>query len=236
MGRVCVFHRGGGHKRLYSRIDLIRRTNCYGRILRVFRDNYRTAFLAQVIYDNGLMAYHIHTEGAKAGNVIFSGAILPKKLKSNIIAGSAVLLGQINLFMHVSCIEYIPTNGIQIARAAGMGGLLVARNKQKTTIKLSSGWLLSLNNSCIAAIGRCSNNLHKYDRLRKAGSSRFFGIRPTVRGIIKNPCDHPHGGGEGKNSPPAAQLSPWSKLTKGTPTTNTKRARIRRRLYKNIKT
>lgn len=110
--------------------------------------------------------------------------------------------------MHVSCLESTPFKGVQIARAAGVGGLLVARNTYKTTVKLNSGWLLSVSNDCLGSIGRCSNNLHKYDRLRKAGSSRFFGIRPTVRGIIKNPCDHPHGGGEGKNSPPAAQLSP----------------------------
>lgn len=83
-GRICVFHRGGGHKRLYNRIDLIRRVNCFGRIIRVFRDNYRTAYLAQILYDNGLMAFHIHAEGARAGSEIFSGRLLPEKIRSNI--------------------------------------------------------------------------------------------------------------------------------------------------------
>lgn len=130
--------------------------------------------------------------------------------------------------------EPYPYYGTRIATAAGTGGVLSTLKKDKYTIKLSSGWQIQVSPYILVAIGRVSNAHHKYRKLHKAGTARNLGIRPTVRGVVKNPCDHPHGGGEGKGSPPRAQVSPWGKLTKGTPTTNKKYHRERRRIYKQV--
>jgi len=107
------------------------------------------------------------------------------------------------------------------------------KNK-KVWIKLSSGWQVLVSQECIACLGIVSNPNHIFYRVRKAGIVRLMGFRPSVRGIAMNPCDHPHGGGEGRGSPPRAQVSPWGRLTKGTPTKNTKIDRLKRRLFKKI--
>lgn len=99
-------------------------------------------------------------------------------------------------------------------------------------LKLSSGWLIRVSNQCLGCFGFVSNVGAKFYTIKKAGLMRRKGVRPTVRGIIKNPCDHPHGGGEGKGSPPVAQVSPWGWLCKGTPTNNKKVDRLKRKLYK----
>jgi len=111
-------------------------------------------------------------------------------------------------------IEYIPTNSCKLSRAAGVSSFLISRNDKYSFIKMNSGWLLKLSNYCICVSGFVSNENHYITRINKAGKMRKLGFRPTVRGIAKNPCDHPHGGGEGRGSPPKAQRTPWGKLTK----------------------
>lgn len=108
----------------------------------------------------------------------------------------------------VCCVESVPGQGSLFFRAAGVSALLVSKDFFFGVLKCSSGWLLKISLDSLVTLGRCSNVTHHYQRIAKAGINRRKGIRPTVRGVVKNPCDHPHGGGEGKGSPPAAQLSP----------------------------
>lgn len=234
-GRICVAHQSSGHKRLYKKLDMQRKLNLVGVILKIYRGNYHSAYLALILYANGLFATSIISENVYIGDKVFSGFIvnLKKDINQFSTQGSCLPLKYINLFTHVNCIESYLHSGFKISRAAGTAAMLIGvKENDRIILKLNSGWLVFIEKEALACVGRTSNLLHKYDNLKKAGKSRYYGVRPTVRGIIKNPCDHPHGGGEGKNSPPAAQVSPWGKLTKGTPTTNTKIARLKRRLFK----
>lgn len=127
-------------------------------------------------------------------------------------------LSYISLFSLLSNIELYPFSGALYARAAGMSAILATKFMNKVCLKLKSGWNLHLSEQCLVTLGMCSNSLHKFFNYKKAGVVRGLGIRPTVRGVAMNPCDHPHGGGEGKKSPLAGAKSPWGLLTKGTST------------------
>jgi len=229
-----VFHRGGGKKRLYRSIDFIRRVNEYGIVIKIYRSVKRTAFTGIILYLNGLLSNIIMTEKNRIGSLLFNGVYIPKEYSFKDTHGWTVPIQYYNLFSVISNIERIPFKGSQIVRAAGGSAILSTLKKSKYTIKLSSGWQLSVSGQCLATLGKLSNFHHRYQSYKKAGVLRNLGIRPTVRGVVKNPCDHPHGGGEGKGSPPRAQVSPWGKLTKGTPTKNKIKDRINRRLYRNI--
>jgi large subunit ribosomal protein L2 len=236
LGRICVFHQGAGRMSLYRPVDLFRRLNLFGRVIRVRRALNRTAFVATLLYVNGLVSSIISADGLNLGSLVYSGSVLPVAgQKRAFVNGSALPLSIINLFSLVHNAEFIPFQGAQLFRAAGAAATLVSKDAFKATLKSASGWLIKVPLNSMATIGRCSNLGHKHDRVPKAGANRWRGIRPTVRGVVKNPCDHPHGGGEGRGSPPAAQLTPWSKLTKGTPTTKRKWAVARRRLFKTVR-
>ena len=124
----------------------------------------------------------------------------------------------IPLFSIISCIELSPFKGISLARAAGSCVMTTAKQSQFTYLKLIKGYSIKLFNECIVVLGCVSNPKHKYFNYKKAGYKRALGVRPTVRGVAMNPHDHPHGGGEGRKSPPVAARSPWGWLTKGTKT------------------
>lgn len=236
LGRICVFHQGGGTKRLYNYLDNYRRSNTYGYVLKIYKQRGKTAYMGSLWHINGLISNISLAEQVYVGSSLFGGNHLPIDYVHKESQGWAIPIKNINLFTILSNIEPWPYHGANISTAAGVGAVLSKydNDNNKYTIKLSSGWQINLVGQCLAVVGRSSNIYHRYTKLFKAGTARKLGIRPTVRGIIKNPCDHPHGGGEGKNSPPRAQVSPWGKLTKGTPTNNKKYHRNLRRKFKLI--
>lgn len=231
-GRICVFHRGGGEKRIYRAIDIFRRLNCFGVISSIIKSSYHTALIGRVLYENGLIANSILTENIIVGDWIFSGAFVSKEIIEKIPKGSSVPLYNITLFNLVSNVENYEYSGGKFLRAAGTAALYIERSFYRSTLKLPSGWLINVDNNCLASWGRTSNPQHKYHIVNKAGTKRKMGWRPTVRGVVKNPCDHPHGGGEGKGSPPVAAVSPWGRLTKGTPTKNKIKDIMKRRTFR----
>jgi len=232
-GKICVHHKAGGNKNKYIFIDFFRRLNIYGYLYKIFKSFYRTSFIGGIIYENGLFSYIILSENLKLGSRIYSGSISKELNDSNII-GNSLILREMKLFSILNNIEDFPYKGGSLIRAAGTSAILTSKFKDKVVLKLKSGWNLTVSEYCIATIGIISNMKHKFEYLKKAGKSRSLGIRPTVRGVAMNPCDHPHGGGEGRKSPPSAQRSPWGWLTKGTPSLKKIFHKKRKKLYKSI--
>lgn len=232
LGRICVHHQGGGNKRIFKFLDFFRRLNCFGIILNIWKDSFRSAHIGCIYYLNGLIANSIISENNKIGNILYSGDIISHKMCFNL--GSAIPLKYITLFSIINNIELFPLSSGKLTRSAGVGSILIGLNPKYAFLKLSSGWQLKVDNLSFSTLGFVSNSKHKYDIIYKAGMNRNLGVRPTVRGVAKNPCDHPHGGGEGKKSPPSAQRTPWGRLTKGTPTKNKKVDRLNRRLFRKI--
>jgi len=144
-------------------------------------------------------------------------------------------LRNINLFTIISNIELNPYYGMNLVRSAGSKAILTKIDKSKVSLKLKSGWNIILSNLSLGVFGRVSNKDHKLNYINKAGKNRALGKRPTVRGVAMNPCDHPHGGGEGKKSPPSSQKSPWGWLTKGTSSKKKLKDKLKRKMYKIIK-
>jgi large subunit ribosomal protein L2 len=232
LGRICVFHRGGGNKRRFLYLDYYRRLNQYACILKIIKDTFHSAFIGIVLYTNGLVSNLILSEGLKIGDKFYCGDKIGFGHNVNFKIGSSIPLKSIKLFTVVNNIELFPLSGSKLVRSAGVGAILTGCSKGKSILKLTSRWQVSVDANSLASIGFVSNSQHKYISINKAGKMRALGFRPTVRGVVKNPCDHPHGGGEGKGSPPCAQVTPWGKLTKGTPTKNSKKDRLKRRLFK----
>ena len=217
-GRICVHHRGGGDKKSFYLVDFYRRVNCYGYVIKKYKISFYTSLLAFVIYQNGLSSNILWSDSLKLkkSDKIYSGTF-GKKVPLNV--GTALPLNFIKLFTAISHIELYPFSGIVLARSAGASVMLTAQEKNTTVLKLKSGWYIRVSNYCICSIGNASNKSHnKKTVYKKAGLFRSLGIRPTVRGVAMNPCDHPHGGGEGKKSPLVSSKSPWGRLTKGTKT------------------
>lgn len=232
-GQICVHHRSGGVKRNYSLIDFYRRINSFGLIFKIVKDLNRTAFLGSIIYENGLFSYIILSEGIKLGTKLYSGS--KKNFRGKFKIGFASSLNTFNLFTIVNNIEIKPYTGAKIARAAGTSCLLVGKKKDNIILKLKSGWNIYISKHCIATIGHVSNMLHKFINYKKAGRVINLGKRPTVRGLAKNACDHPHGGGEGRKSPPSSPRSPWGWLTSGTSSNNKKYQVLKKKKFKLIR-
>lgn len=232
LGRICVQHQGGGVKVNYKKIDRFRYINQLGSLFRIVKTNFCTGFIGFIFYDNGLCSYILLSEGLVKGSRIFSGN--KKFFFDNFSIGSTQKLLHIKLFDTINSLELFPFSGAKIARAAGAYAKIISKDHEKSVLKLNSGWQIKLSNFSIASLGIVSNLGHIYQPIFKAGIIRNKGIRPTVRGVIKNPCDHPHGGGEGRGSPPVAQVSPWGWLCKGTPSNKKKVDILKRKLYKKI--
>jgi len=143
------------------------------------------------------------SEGLHLGFRIFSGDLQPK-----VGLGSTRLLSNVKLFDKLNSLEFFPFSGSKISRSAGVFSYIFSKDIEKSLVKLPSGWQIKLSNNSLGCLGMVSHPSHFLFVLEKAGVNRNLGKKPTVRGIIKNPCDHPHGGGEGKGSPPVAQVSP----------------------------
>lgn len=216
-GRITTRHRGGGHKRRYRVIDFRRdKDGVAGTVERIEYDPNRSANIALVKYADGERRYILAPRGISAGAPIRSGRDAPIK------PGNTLPLANIPLGTRVHCVELKPGKGGQIARSAGASVQLVAREGDYATLRLRSGEMRRVPVVCRATVGEVGNEEHSLCQLGKAGAKRWKGVRPTVRGVVMNPIDHPHGGGEGRTSGGRHPVSPWGMPTKGYKTRNNK--------------
>ncbi|GLQ30468.1 50S ribosomal protein L2 [Litoribrevibacter albus] len=217
-GRITTRHIGGGHKQHYRKIDFRRNKDGIPAVVeRLEYDPNRSAHIALIKYADGERRYIIAPKGVKAGDPIASGSDAP------IRAGSTLPLRNIPVGSTVHCIELKPGKGAQLARSAGASVQLVAREGAYCTLRLRSGEMRKVLSDCRATLGEVSNSEHSLRQLGKAGASRWRGVRPTVRGVVMNPVDHPHGGGEGRTSGGRHPVTPWGVPTKGHKTRKNKR-------------
>ena len=228
-GRITTRHIGGGHKQRYRVVDFKRdKDGIPATVERIEYDPNRSANLALLLYKDGERRYVIAPKGVNAGNEVVSGA------NAAIKAGNTLPLSNIPVGTQIHCIEMKPGKGAQIARSAGTSAQLLAREGIYVTIRLRSGEMRKIHVNCKATIGEVGNSEHGLRSLGKAGATRWKGVRPTVRGVVMNPVDHPHGGGEGRTSGGRHPVSPWGMPTKGYRTRSNKRTdnMIVRRRYK----
>ena len=210
-GRITVRHRGGGNKRKYRIIDFKRdKTEMTAEVLRLEYDPNRSAFIALVKYEDGELRYILAPNGLKAGDKVVSSAA------ADIKPGNSLPLANIPVGTLIHNLELKPGRGGQLVRSAGMSAQLMAKENGFATVRLPSGEMRKLPLNAKATIGTVGNTDHENVRLGKAGRVRHMGVRPTVRGVVMNPNDHPHGGGEGK-SPVGlpAPVTPWGKPALG---------------------
>jgi len=208
-GRISVRHKGGGHKRLYRNIDFKRdKIGVPGKVATIEYDPNRSANIALIHYVDGEKRYIIAPKGLVVGNTIKAGPDSP------IEPGNALPLENIPLGFTVHNVELTLGKGAQMVRSAGAGALIAAKEGDYVTIKLPSGEMRMVFKKCYATIGTVGNEDHMNTTLGKAGRKRWLGVRPTVRGMVMNPVDHPHGGGEGKNKG-IHPVTPWGQPTKG---------------------
>jgi large subunit ribosomal protein L2 len=210
-GRITSRHRGGGHKRFYRVIDFKR--NKFGmdaKVAAIEYDPNRSARIALLQYQDGEKRYIVAPDGIKVGDVLRSGPDAEIKL------GNALPLAGIPAGTFVHNIEMRPGKGAQIARSAGMSVQLMAKEGKFAQLRLPSGEIRNVPAECLATIGAVGNSDHENISIGKAGRSRWLGIRPQSRGVVMNPVDHPHGGGEGKSPQGNPHpVSPWGWHTKG---------------------
>ena len=210
-GRITIRHRGGGNKRKYRIIDFQRdKMNIPAVVKTLEYDPNRGAFIALVEYQDGEKRYIIAPHGLQVGDTVVSGP------DADIKAGNALPIANIPVGTVIHNIELNPGRGAQFVRGAGNAAQLMAKEDGMALVRLPSGELRKFRLGCMATIGQVSNLDHENVQVGKAGRKRHMGIRPTVRGSVMNPCDHPHGGGEGKS--PIGRpgpVTPWGKPTLG---------------------
>ncbi|WP_316861777.1 50S ribosomal protein L2 [uncultured Cohaesibacter sp.] len=217
-GRVTARRRGGGHKRTYRIIDFKRRKfDVVGTVERLEYDPNRTAFIALVTYEDGEQAYILAPQRLSAGDKVVSSS-----KSADIKPGNAMPLSNMPVGTIIHNVEMKPGKGGQIARSAGAYAQLVGRDSGYAIVRLNSGETRLVQGACMASVGAVSNPEHSNINLGKAGRNRWLGKRPDVRGVVMNPVDHPHGGGEGRTSGGRHPVSPWGKPTKGKRTRSNK--------------
>ncbi len=218
-GHITTRHKGGGHKHAYRMIDFKRdKDGISCKVETIEYDPNRSAHIALVCYTDGERRYIIAPRGIAVGDQLQSGRDAPIK------PGNVLPLRNVPIGSTIHCVEMRPGKGAQIARSAGAGIQLVAREGEYATLRLRSGELRKVHSDCRAAIGEVSNFENNLRVWGKAGAKRHKGIRPTVRGLAMNPVDHPHGGGEGKSGQGNPHpVSPWGQKTKGLHTRKNKR-------------
>ncbi|MEO0981246.1 MAG: 50S ribosomal protein L2 [Pseudomonadota bacterium] len=226
-GRITARRIGGGAKKLYRKVDFKRRKfDMAATVERLEYDPNRTAFIALIKYEDGELAYILAPQRLNVGDTVISSA------SADIKPGNTLPLKNIPVGTIVHNIELKPEKGGQMARAAGSYAQLVGRGGGYAQIKLASGELRMVLERCLATVGAVSNPDNMNQVLSKAGRKRWMGKRPSVRGVVMNPFDHPHGGGEGKSSGGRHPVTPWGKKTRGPKTRKNKatdRLIIRRR-------
>ena len=217
-GRITSFFRGGGHKQSYRMVDFRRRKlDMPATVERIEYDPNRTAFIALVKYQDGELSYILAPQRLRAGDVVVSA------LRADIKPGNAMTLATIPVGTIIHNIEMKQGAGGKIARAAGQYAQLVGKDSGYAQIKLMSGELRVVRGECMATIGAVSNPDNANVHIGKAGRSRWLGRKPHNRGVVMNPVDHPHGGGEGRTSGGRHPVTPWGKPTKGYKTRANKR-------------
>ena len=219
-GRITVRHRGGGNRTKYRIIDFKRnKTGMMADVLTLEYDPNRSAHIALVQYEDGEKRYIVAPHGMKPGDKVVSGP------EADIMPGNALPLVNIPVGTFIHNVELYPGKGAQLVRSAGTMAQLMAKEGKYALIRLPSGELRNVPNGCYATIGQVSNVEHANVSYGKAGRMRHMGWRPTVRGSVMNPCDHPHGGGEGKS--PIGRpgpVTPWGKPALGAKTRNKHKA------------
>ncbi|MGQ0528794.1 MAG: 50S ribosomal protein L2 [Panacagrimonas sp.] len=218
-GHMTTRHKGGGHKQHYRLIDFKRnKDGVPAKVERLEYDPNRSAHICLLCYADGERRYIIAPRGLNVGDTVQSGTDSPIK------PGNVLPLRNIPIGSTIHCIEMRPGKGAQLARSAGAGVQLVAREGEYATLRLRSGEMRKIHAECRATIGEVGNSEHNQRQYGKAGAKRWKGIRPTVRGVVMNPVDHPHGGGEGKSGQGNPHpVTPWGQQTKGLKTRNNKR-------------
>ena len=216
-GRITVRHHGGGNKQKYRIMDFKRQNDEPAKVIGVEYDPNRTAYIALLENESGKKSYIIAPVGLKDGDVVYSGA------SADIKPGNCLPISAIPVGTFIHNIELYPGKGAQLVRSAGAAAQLMAKENGVAQIRLPSGEVRIVRLDCKATIGQVGNVEHETVKLGKAGKTRHLGIRPTVRGSVMNPVDHPHGGGEGK-SPVGhpGPVTPWGKPALGYKTRNSK--------------
>ncbi len=209
-GRITVRHQGGGNKKKYRIIDFKRQSDLANTVTAIEYDPNRTAYIALLADANGKKSYIIAPNGVKVGDVLYSGA------DADIKPGNTLPIASIPVGTFIHNIELYPGRGAQLVRSAGSAAQLMAKENGMAQVRLPSGEVRFVRLNCVATIGQVGNIEHENIKLGKAGKTRHLGIRPTVRGSVMNPCDHPHGGGEGR-SPIGrpSPVTPWGKPALG---------------------
>ncbi|MBR6411379.1 MAG: 50S ribosomal protein L2 [Clostridia bacterium] len=216
-GKITVRHRGGGNKVKYRIVDFKRQDTSASKVIGVEYDPNRSAYIALLENEAGKRSYIIAPVGLKDGDVVYSGA------GADIKPGNTLPIANIPVGTMIHNIELYPGKGAQLVRSAGVFAQLIAKENGSAQVRLPSGEVRIIRLDCKATIGQVGNIEHDTVKLGKAGRKRHMGIRPTVRGSVMNPCDHPHGGGEGK-SPIGhpGPVTPWGKPALGYKTRNAK--------------
>lgn len=216
-GRITVRHQGGGHRQHIRVVDFKRtKDGIEATVERIEYDPNRSSHLALLCYADGERRYIIAPKGIQAGDKLMSGTVAPFK------NGNALPLKNIPVGSNIHCIELKPGKGAQIARSAGTSVQLLAKEGAYAQLRLRSGEVRKVHLDCKATLGEVGNDEHSLRSIGKAGANRWRGIRPTVSGVVMNPVDHPHGGGEGRTSGGRHPVSPWGTPTKGYRTRNNK--------------
>ena len=216
-GRITVRHKGGGNRQKYRIIDFKRYGDAPKKVIGVEYDPNRTAYIALLQDEEGNKSYIICPVGVTDGMTLQTGA------GADIKAGNALPISEIPVGTFICNIELYPGRGAQLVRAAGTQAQLMAKEGSMAQVRLPSGEVRYIRMDCMATIGQVSNVEHNTVKIGKAGRKRHMGIRPTVRGSVMNPCDHPHGGGEGRS--PIGRpgpVTPWGKPALGYKTRNKK--------------
>ncbi len=217
-GRITVRHRGGGVKQIYRVIDFKRnKTDIPAKVQGIVYDPNRTCNIAQIAYADGLRTYILAPLGLNVGDTIISSS------EADIKVGNSKLLSEIPVGTLVHNVELNPGAGGQIARSAGSYVQVMAKEGDSCLLRMPSGEVRRVKLNCRATIGQVGNLDHEKRVLGKAGRTRKLGIRPTVRGVVMNPVDHPHGGGEGRTSGGRHPVTPWGQPTRGYKTRKNKR-------------
>jgi len=218
-GRITCRYHGGGHKRRYRIIDFRRDKDAVpARVATIEYDPNRTANIALLHYADGDKRYIIAPNGLKVGDTLYSGA------GADVKVGNALPLRVIPVGTTIHCVELRPKGGAKIAKSAGASVQLVAKDGDYAQLRLPSSEVRKVHCECRAVVGEVGNADHGNVHIGKAGRSRWLGIRPHVRGVVKNPVDHPMGGGEGRSSGGRHPCSPWGQLAKGLKTRKPKSA------------
>jgi len=212
-GKISVRHQGGGHKRRYRVIDFRRnKLEIPAKVERLEYDPNRSAEIALLCYADGERRYILAPRGIEVGQSVLASP------QADILPGNALPLSSIPLGTEIHNIELRPGKGGQMVRSAGTSAQLIAKEGRYALLRMPSGEMRKVLDRCYATIGQVGNLDHENAKIGKAGRNRWLGKRPTVRGVVMNPVDHPHGGGEGRTSGGRHPVTPWGKPTKGAKT------------------